>query len=156
MPFASADLFTTAMIVTTLLIVALAVIAAILGYRSWQRSRIPPEAQERQRRSALVALGKMGDATVLEIRGDLLFYSYAVRGVAYTASQDLSALQAHLPADLTAVVGPVLVKYDARNPANSIILAEEWSGLRAGQPRAVAEDFSASATPSPDAMPPKS
>jgi hypothetical protein len=27
-------------------------------------------------------------------------------------------------------IGPVSVKYDARNPANSIVLAENWSGLR--------------------------
>jgi len=156
MPFASADLFTTAIIVTALLLAALAAIVGILAYRSWKRSRISPEERERQRRAALVAHGKMGDATVLEIRGDLLLYSYDVRGVEYTASQDLSPLQAQLPADLTVVVGPVMVKYDARNPANSIILAEEWSGLRVIQPRAAGEDYSASAAPSPDAIPPKS
>jgi hypothetical protein len=77
----------------------------------------------------------MGDATLLEIRGDFLLYSYAVRGVEYTASQDLSALQSQLPPDLTSVVGTVLVRYDARNPANSIVLAEDWSGLRTIVPR---------------------
>ena len=76
----------------------------------------------------------MGDATVMEMRGDFLFYSYAVRGVEYTASQDLSLLKSYLPTDLSVLVGAVCVKYDARNPANSIVLAEEWSGLRA-QPR---------------------
>lgn len=135
MPFASADLFTTAAILTTALIVALCVILVVLLYRSWQRSRISPEERERQRRVALVAHGKMGDATLLEIRGDFLLYSYAVRGVEYTASQDLSALQSQLPPDLTSVVGTVLVRYDARNPANSIVLAEDWSGLRTIVPR---------------------
>lgn len=78
----------------------------------------------------------MGDATVVEIRGDdLLFYNYAVRGVEYTASQDLSALKPYLPTELSILVGPVCVKYDAKNPANSIVLSEEWSGLRS-QPRA--------------------
>lgn len=117
------------------LIVATSVVGGILGYQAWQRSRISPAERERQRRAALVAHGKMGDATLLEIRGDLLLYSYAVRGVVYTASQDLSALQAHLPTDLTPVVGTVLVRYDARNPANSIVLAEDWSGLRTLVPR---------------------
>ena len=135
MPSASADLFTTAATVTTAAIVALALIVGIFVYRSWQRSRVSPEERERQRRVALVAHGKMGDATLLEIRGDFLLYSYAVRGVEYTASQDLSALQAHLPPDLTSVVGTVLVRYDARNPANSIVLAEDWSGLRTIVPR---------------------
>ena len=27
-------------------------------------------------------------------------------------------------------IGPVSIKYDPRNPANSIVLSEEWSGLR--------------------------
>jgi hypothetical protein len=107
-----------------------------MGYRAWKLSRITPEERERQRRSVLVSKGKMGDATVMEIRGELLFYSYAVRGVEYTASQDLSALKPYLPVDQSVLVGSVSVKYDARNPANSIVLAEEWSGLRANQQRA--------------------
>jgi hypothetical protein len=135
MPFASADLFTTAAIAAAALMLVICVVGGVLGYQWWQRSRISPEERERQRRAALVARGKMGDATLLEIRGDLLLYSYAVRGVVYTASQDLSALQAHLPPDLTSVVGTVLVRYDARNPANSIVLAEDWSGLRTIVPR---------------------
>ena len=77
----------------------------------------------------LVATGKMGDATLVEIRDDLVFYSYAVRGVEYTASQDVSRLAHRVPTDLSAM-GAVSVKYDPRNPANSIVIAEEWSGLR--------------------------
>jgi hypothetical protein len=113
---------------------ALLAIAAVPAYRAWQRSRITPEEHERRRRALLAAQGKMGDASIVEIRGDLLFYHYAVRGVEYTASQDLSRLQEHLPSDWSVFVGPVSVKYDARNPANSIVLAEDWSGLRF-QPR---------------------
>jgi hypothetical protein len=109
---------------------ALLTVAAWLGIRAWKRSRISPEEVERRRRTALNAQGKMGDATLIEARGDLLFYSYEVRGVEYTASQDVSALRNLLPTDPAAVNGVVYVKYDARNPANSIILAEEWSGLR--------------------------
>jgi hypothetical protein len=30
-------------------------------------------------------------------------------------------------------LGPVSVKYDPRNPANSIVVSEEWSGLRLGK-----------------------
>jgi hypothetical protein len=110
-------------------IVALLALAAWLGIRAWKRSRISPEELERRRRAALHAQGKMGDATLIEARGDLLFYSYDVRGVEYTASQDISALRSLLPTDPAAVNGVVYVKYDPRNPANSIILAEEWSGL---------------------------
>jgi hypothetical protein len=111
-------------------------LAVVLGggsaalYRAWKRSRVSPDELERRRRASLVSAGKMGDATVLEMRDDFVLYSYAVRGVAYTASQDLSGLKHLLPSDLEAAIGPVLVKYDGRNPANSIILAEDWCGLR--------------------------
>jgi hypothetical protein len=128
--------FTTAELVTLALMAILAVVVAAMGYRAWKQSRITPEERERRRRATLVAEGKMGDATITEFRGDLLFYSYGVRGVEYTASQDLALLKTYLPVDLSVLVGPVSVKYDAKNPANSIVLAEEWSGLRVQQPRA--------------------
>jgi hypothetical protein len=107
----------------------LVVLAAALGYRAWKSSRITPEEAERRRRANLVAQGKMGDALLVEFRDGYIFYSYAVRGVEYTASQDLAFMRESLAADLSAM-GPVSVKYDARNPANSIVAAEEWSGLR--------------------------
>ena len=108
----------------------LLVAGAWLGIVVWKRSRISPEELERRRRATLHASGKMGDATLLEVRENLVFYSYDVRGVEYTASQDVSALRALLPSDPSAVNGVVYVKYDARNPANSMILSEQWSGLR--------------------------
>jgi len=135
MPDALAASFTTAETVTVALIVLLALVVAAMAFRAWRLSRISPEERERQRRAALVSRGKMGDATVVEFRGDHLFYSYAVRGVAYTASQDVSALKPYLPADLSALMAHILVKYDPRNPANSIVLAEDWSGLRVNQAR---------------------
>ncbi len=131
MPFAPATQFTAAEAVTVALTLVLALIVGMMGYLAWKRSRVSPEERERHRRAALVSHGKMGDATVLEIHDDLVLYSYGVRGVGYTAAQDLTALRSYLPPDLTAAIGPVLVRYDAQNPANSIILAEDWSGLRA-------------------------
>ena len=108
----------------------LVLVSAIFGYRAWRLSRVTPEERERRRRVALVARGKMGDATITELRGELVFYSYDVRGVEYIASQDLSLLRDFLPADLSVLIGSVSVRYDPKNPANSIILAEEWTGLR--------------------------
>jgi hypothetical protein len=107
----------------------LVAIVAALGYRAWKLSRVTPEERERRRRAVLAATGKMGDAMLVEFRDNNLFYSYFVRGVEYTASQEVSALTDRLPDDLSSV-GPVSVKYDPRNPANSIVVAEEWSGLR--------------------------
>ena len=115
--------------VTLALGALLVVLAAALGYRAWKSSRIAPEELERRRRAALVVKGKMGDAFLVEFRDGYLFYSYAVRGVEYTASQDVSFLKDGLSGDLSSM-GSVSVKYDARNPANSIVIAEAWSGLR--------------------------
>ena len=103
---------------------------AIFGFRAWRNSRVTPEERERRRRASLVARGKMGDATITEIRGELLFYSYDVRGVEYIASQDLTLLKEYLPTDLSVLIGAVSVRYDPKNPANSIVLAEDWTGLR--------------------------
>ena len=101
------------------------------GVQVYLRSRPTPAELERRRRAALHSRGKMGDATLLEYRENVVFYSYAVRGVEYTASQDLSDLKPLLPADLWSAIGPASVKYDPRNPANSMVLCERWSGLRA-------------------------
>jgi hypothetical protein len=119
--------------VTIVLAGVLILLVALMGYRAWEASRVTPEERERRRRAVLVAGGKMGDATLLELRGDMLFYSYNVRGVEYTACQDIGPLKAMLPAEIS-TGGPVSVKYDPRNPANSIVMAEEWSGLRVSKP----------------------
>lgn len=121
--------YTSAEQLTIALAILLAVLVGIMGYRAWKSSRITPEERERRRRAVLVRQGKMGDASLVEIRDDALFYSYSVRGVEYIASQDVSTLKHLVPGDLS-IVGPLSVKYDARNPANSIVVAEEWSGIR--------------------------
>jgi hypothetical protein len=100
-----------------------------MGVRAWLRSRISPDEKERRRRLMLLSAGKRGDANLVEIREGLLIYSYLVRGVEYTASQDVSKLALFVPGDV-ASLGAICVRYDPRNPANSIVLAEEWSGLR--------------------------
>jgi hypothetical protein len=108
---------------------AVILLLAIILYRRWRASRVSPEERERRRRALLVSRGKMGDAVLVEIREDLIFFSYSVRGIEYTASQDVSALRALVPRDLSALIA-VGVRYMAQNPANSIVVAEEWSGLR--------------------------
>jgi hypothetical protein len=132
MPDGLASWFKAAGAAAIALAVVLAVLLAHFAYSAWKRSRIAPEERERQRRLGLVAAGQICDASLVEIRDDLVFYSYAVRGVEYTASQDISRLGQRIPADLLAM-SSVSVKYDPRNPANSIVIAEEWTGLRASR-----------------------
>jgi len=120
--------------VSLVLGILLLAVVGVMGYRAWRASRITPEERERRRRANLVAHGKMGDATVTEVREQFLFYAYLVRGVEYTASQDISTLLERVPNDL-ALLSAVSVRYDARNPANSIVIAETWSGLHLGELR---------------------
>jgi hypothetical protein len=107
-------------------------IAGAIALRAWLRARTSPEERERQRRAALAAKGKIIDAILTEIREDALFYSYRVRGLEYAASQDISAIRSLVPADVVLGLGPVFVKYLPTNPANSIVLAEQWCGLHSG------------------------
>jgi len=109
--------------------------AAVAGLSAWGIYRYikgrPSAAElERRRRNDLRARGKMGDANLLEFHEHMAVYSYAIGGVEYVASQDLSDLQPLLPPDRWSTIGPASIKYDPRNPANSILLSEEWSGLR--------------------------
>ncbi len=109
--------------------------AAVVALGAWGVHRYikgrPSVAElERRRRTHLHASGKMGDANLLEYRDHMAVYSYAIGGVEYMASQDLSDLLPQLPEDRWTAIGPASIKYDPRNPANSIVLSEEWSGLR--------------------------
>jgi hypothetical protein len=112
---------------------ACVVIASVVfAVRRHLRGRPTPEELERRRRAALQREGKMGDGEIVDVEADSasIVYSYSVAGVVYTASQDVSALQSLLPRDVMTMVGPVSVKFDPRNAANSMVLCEEWSGLR--------------------------
>jgi len=128
MPGALVFLFPAAA-VTLVLAGVLVALGALAGYRAWKSSRITPEERERLRRRALAARGKLGDASLVDVRGEMVVYSYAIRGVEYTASQDVSTIREYLPAE-ESLSGPVWVRYDPKNPANSIVLAESWTGLR--------------------------
>jgi hypothetical protein len=117
-------------VAATLVVAAvLLALGALVGYRKWKASRVTPEERERLRRTALAARGKLGDASLVEVRDEMVLYSYAIRGVEYIASQDMSSLHEYLP-DEDSLSGPVWIRYDAKNPANSIVLAETWTGLR--------------------------
>lgn len=95
-----------------------------------ERARKAPAERERKRRLAVNAKGRMGDAVVTDIRDDLVLYSYSVGGVTYSASQDVSLLSEALPGERGILVGAASIKYHPRNPANSIVVCERWTGLR--------------------------
>jgi len=134
MPAALWYSLTAAEQISMALLAVLVAIVAIMGYRAWKLSRNTPAERERKRRDWLVRSGKMGDATLMDMQESNLFYAYLVRGVEYTASQDVSLLKDQIPSDLS-LLSSVSVRYDPKNPANSIVVSEEWSGLHLGQPR---------------------
>jgi hypothetical protein len=98
-----------------------------------------PEELETLRRKRINALGHITDGTVLEVKEfdpdtdhpvQLVIYTYGLAGVQYECSQDVTRLRQFfdLPACRIGVV--TSVKYDPHNPANSIVVAETWCGLR--------------------------
>jgi hypothetical protein len=95
------------------------------------RMRGDPEKKERERRLRVHRDGRLGDALITEATEDALYYTYSVRGVQYTASQEIAALRDRLPAEPERLIGVATLKYASNNPANSILICEEWSGLRA-------------------------
>jgi hypothetical protein len=109
---------------------ASALLMAALVWVLYQR-RLTPAEKERRRRLALNRWQRTTEGLVTDTGPDLIHYQYELRGVAYSASQDVSTLRHLLPPDPGRLIGPVHVKYDPKNPANSIILCEEWSGLPA-------------------------
>ena len=125
-----------------LVISAIALPVAAVGVYIVLRIRRKPKDKEQRRRLEVNSSGRLGDATILEITDDAIVYEYSVRGITYTASQDISKLRELIPADSHRLIGrPASLKYSSQNPANSILLCEEWSGLRAGpasQPSGVA------------------
>ncbi len=102
----------------------------------WVVARVhsTPEKRERKRRLNVHRQGRLGDAMISEATDSTLYYFYTVRGVHYTASQDVSTLHKYLPADPHRLIGVAGLKYSSKNPANSILVCEEWSGLRAPAP----------------------
>jgi hypothetical protein len=101
--------------------------AGVVLLWAWLR---PKRDRERERRLRINAEGRMRDATINDFTGSTIFYTYELRGVTYLASQDVAALSDGLPADLMTIIGPATIKYLPADPGNSIIICEEWSGLR--------------------------
>jgi hypothetical protein len=109
--------------------------------RRWRRNS--PDEIERLRRLEVNACGRIGVGRIVELAepladgpaGPILLYDYEVAGVTYEAAQDLSALPEiaaaapFLPGQTTSV------KYDPKQPTNSILACETWCGVPDLEPR---------------------
>ena len=115
-------------------VVSAAALAALLGlYFLWRR-RNTPEQRERRRRMKIAREGRLVNGLLHEIEdvedGRLLHYTYRIGAVDYSACQDVTALAEEVGDDPRGVVGGVMVKVHQKNPYNSIVVSEEWTGLR--------------------------
>jgi hypothetical protein len=135
-------------------------LAGVWGWRTMRRwRRKSPDEIERLRRLEVNECGRIGFGRIVELAdpvtdgppGPVILYDYEVAGVTYEAAQDLSALPEiaaaapYLPGQTTSV------KYDPKQPTNSILACETWCGIPGLEPNrdALLEPSEEPAEPSP-------
>lgn len=128
---------------------------AMIAY-AFFRPAVNPEDAERKRRLHLNQIGRIAEGQVVELvehppetkearRGlfggsarpvdaggprHLVSYSYSISGVTYHTAQDITGLEGQIRFERLVAGQPASVKYDTANPSDSIIVADDWSGLR--------------------------
>jgi hypothetical protein len=124
-------------------------IGAVAGATSYllTRKRITAAEREHMRRNYLAHIGRITDGSITETQWlvpapgpdaapvapttpAVLLYRYRIAGVTYECAQDVTHLPEHVRQ--VRVDLPIQVRFDPRNPANSIVVAESWNGLRLG------------------------
>jgi hypothetical protein len=139
-----------------MLVMGGAAIAAIaMIFYAFFRPAEEPEEIERKRRLHLNQIGRIAEGQVVELvahppepraaKGlfgsrarplanlsprQLVSYSYAISGVTYQTAQDITGLESQVRFDRLVAGQPASIKYDPSNPTDSILVADDWSGLR--------------------------
>ncbi len=120
-------------------------IATLGGASLWLGLRKRPTAEEleRARRRFLVQSGRIVDGMLLdvcEVEAEdgrtltMFLFNYRIGGVDYECSQDITDMKDMVDAAGVRLGFPCSIRYQPGNPQNSIVMAEEWSGLRVGLP----------------------
>jgi hypothetical protein len=107
----------------------------VTAIRRWRRKS--PEEIERLRRLDLHRQGRITHGHILDVMETpadpvprtTVFYAYEVAGVSYEVGQDVTALPEIAARAQTLPGHDVLVKHDRRQPANSIVACEDWTGV---------------------------
>jgi hypothetical protein len=112
---------------------------ALASYAMLRRKPKSADDIERDRRTWLNTIGRITDGTVIDVQeittalnrpATMLIYQYDVAGVSYEASQDVTYLRQWINLHSCRLGVPTSVKYDSRNPGNSMVISEGWMGLR--------------------------
>lgn len=107
------------------------------------RKKPTPEELERRRRDFLVKSGRIVDGMLLDVYDvdgedgrtlTLVLFNYRIGGVDYECSQDITDMADVVDPSRIQLGLPCSVRYQPGNPQNSIVVAEQWTGLRAGIP----------------------
>ncbi len=128
---------------------------AMIAY-AFFRPAANPEDEERRRRLHLNQIGRIAEGQIVELvehppeskaarKGlfgasarpladmrprHLVSYSYLISGVTYQTAQDITGLESQIRLERVVAGQPASIKYDASNPSDSILVADDWSGLR--------------------------
>jgi len=134
---------------------ALIAALAMIAY-AFLRPAANPEEEERKRRLHLNQIGRIAEGQIVELvehppvpkearKGlfgagarpladmrprHLVSYSYLISGVTYQTAQDITGLESQIRLERLVAGQPASIKYDASNPSDSILVADDWSGLR--------------------------
>src|SRR5579862_9555158 len=114
---------------------------ALLGaYALLRRKPKSADDLERERRAWLEGTGRITDGTVIDVQelsppdnhrdAVMLIYKYDVAGVSYECSQDVTYLRQWINLHSCRLGMHTSVKYDPHNPGNSLVVSENWMGLR--------------------------
>lgn len=121
-------------------LVACSGVLLLSAYALLRRRPKSPEDLERERRAWLEGAGRITDGTVIDVQelapqGNhhapvMLIYKYDVAGVSYECSQDVTYLRQWINLHSCRLGLQTSVKYDPQNPGNSLVVSENWMGLR--------------------------
>ena len=137
-------------------VAGIGLMAAVGAYFLFRPKKEDAAEVERQRRAYLNRVGRIVEGQIVEVAEHsggapeasdpegpggshtmgverrppkLLGYTYAISGVTYETAQDITGLEGKLHLTRVAAGQTASVKYDPANPSNSILLADDWSGL---------------------------
>ena len=121
-------------------LVSAGALTLVAGYALLRRKPRTAEEIERERRVWLEGTGRITDGTVIDVQelaaaenhhaAIMLIYKYDVAGVSYECSQDVTYLRHWINLHSCRLGLPTSVKYDPQNPGNSLVVSENWMGLR--------------------------